>query len=409
MAQGGKGAGVNFLTIALAVALCISLIRRNRSQPVCPPCAAQLTASLQTDPTVLNTRTDTAPTLYDSKPTASAQNTTTTVSESAVQQTSSIQPYNLGPLPSSEKGFTAVLPCANRPQIYTYDPAKDYIAQKLKKKGLYEKGFVLATVNMLELVPPGCTKYAAFADLGTNVGVFTFCVASAGYKVMSFEATPPTAARISASTVLNHFEDRMHLYLSALDAPGHPESVCMVGSAVNMGATQVTYDKHTKVNCATPTPLTTLDELMPEWRGVLHMKIDVEGFEASVLKGAPELLKRTPPCMGQMEISKEQFNPAAKYSYKVALQSLSAANYDIYRGDVISTAVHKELFVPQLVPWRPGDTTQRKVLAERLQQWKKGHTNNIESWFRDSQAVVFFLQRDLASCLDRVVTAHLEC
>lgn len=138
---------------------------------------------------------------------------------------------------------------------------------------------------------------AAYVDVGANVGVFTATVARAtagsGYG-FAFEPVPATAARAAATVALNSLTNVTVVQAAVSDAegeitlftPSNNSSLCSIDPAA--AGRRVAG---ISVSCV------TLDGLAAE--GVLPqvgvLKIDVEGAEPSVLRGAADLLTRDRP------------------------------------------------------------------------------------------------------------------
>jgi FkbM family methyltransferase len=135
-------------------------------------------------------------------------------------------------------------------------------------------------------IGPGATC----VDLGANVGWFTLHFASwvgASGRVIACEADPNVAEDLRQNCRLNAFGNRVEILNTAVsDLPGtvrfmrSPRESSGWGSVLpqpgNQGGTTIDV------------PATTLDEILSS-RGILdvaYLKIDVEGYEFAVLKGA---------------------------------------------------------------------------------------------------------------------------
>jgi FkbM family methyltransferase len=127
-------------------------------------------------------------------------------------------------------------------------------------------------------------------DLGANVGWFTLHFAAwvgAAGRVIACEADPNVAEELRQNCQLNAFADRVEILNNAVsDLPGtvrfirSPRESSGWGSVLrqpgNQGGTMIDV------------PATTLDEILSSRgiRDVAYLKIDVEGYEFAVLKGA---------------------------------------------------------------------------------------------------------------------------
>jgi FkbM family methyltransferase len=137
------------------------------------------------------------------------------------------------------------------------------------------------------LLAPGQT----FVDCGANIGVWTICaghlVKPAG-RVVAFEPNPRIRGRLEEAVRLNELTSTVRIDLSALsNTPGTiwfecsdvPTMSHVVGSSAN-GAIQ----------CYA----TTLDIAM-EGAQLHGIKLDVEGHEIAVLRGAERVLRESRP------------------------------------------------------------------------------------------------------------------
>ncbi|MGV0853238.1 FkbM family methyltransferase [Mycolicibacterium phlei] len=139
-------------------------------------------------------------------------------------------------------------------------------------------GFYSSGLELAALVPTG----ELAIDAGANVGAYSYWIAQAAREVVAFEPQPALAARLAKSgisglTVHNvalsdvvgsadlHVPSRLHsrASLGALDVPAYTVQV----------------------------PLTTLDSF--EFAEVGFIKVDVEGHEEALLRGAENTLRRS--------------------------------------------------------------------------------------------------------------------
>jgi FkbM family methyltransferase len=134
---------------------------------------------------------------------------------------------------------------------------------------------------VLHLLGPG----DLFVDVGANVGVYTVLAAgAAGAHAIAVEPSPDTFAQLKRNVQLNGLDERVALHNLALsDTPGSARFTRGLG-AMNRFAGAADGD-----TCEVP--VTTLDALVGD-RAASLLKIDVEGYETLVLRGAEEFLAR---------------------------------------------------------------------------------------------------------------------
>jgi FkbM family methyltransferase len=127
-------------------------------------------------------------------------------------------------------------------------------------------------------VGPGDVVY----DVGAHVGFFAVCAARLGARVYAFEVSPGNAARLRRNVQLNA------LPIEVVEAAVW-ESDC--GVAVASGGS----DREWIVGPGGSFPSVTLDSFAAAHEPPTLLKIDVEGAEAHVLRGASTVLAERPP------------------------------------------------------------------------------------------------------------------
>ena len=138
---------------------------------------------------------------------------------------------------------------------------------------------------------------ALFLDVGANYGTHSILFLSAGVATISFEPNPNCFSNFRTICELNGLKERWER-VAIGSQPGeldliYPEKETWLGSV------SVDISAQLKTSRATRTervPVKKLDEFLGDIprEGVL-MKIDVEGFECEVIKGASQILKTCKP------------------------------------------------------------------------------------------------------------------
>ena len=187
---------------------------------------------------------------------------------------------------------------------------------------------------ILEAVLAALRPGDVFFDIGANVGYISLETAAAmPVEVHAFEPQPDLARAIAISARLNRF-DRMHVYATAVGDREGTIPLCLPGHSL-----------HASIRSATPgertidVPMLTIDSLVAS--GHLPppavIKIDVEGAEFQVLRGAHQTLRTHQPVL-LFEVN----DNAARFGYQrdqLLTWITERANYRFLRvspGDVLA-------------------------------------------------------------------------
>ncbi|RYH05959.1 FkbM family methyltransferase [Tropicimonas sp. IMCC6043] len=129
---------------------------------------------------------------------------------------------------------------------------------------------------------------ALILDIGSNVGNHTLFLAAAGYRVRSFEPNQDLATAQRESVVRNGFGDHVLVEVCGIGATNSYAAFAVEDHA-NLGAQKLALGEG-------DIQVRRLDDM--EFDGaVAALKIDVEGMEPEVLKGAAELIARDRPLL----------------------------------------------------------------------------------------------------------------
>jgi FkbM family methyltransferase len=127
-----------------------------------------------------------------------------------------------------------------------------------------------------------------FVDVGANIGVYTITAALRGARVLAFEPNGSARAMLAANLALNHVADRVHVLPFAL--------------ADFSGPARFTTDLESSNHLETSPEATgdlvdvrEFDSLVEPGSRVSLIKIDAEGFDEAVLRGARGSLERERP------------------------------------------------------------------------------------------------------------------
>ncbi|KAK7264934.1 hypothetical protein RJT34_32547 [Clitoria ternatea] len=132
-------------------------------------------------------------------------------------------------------------------------------------------------------------------DVGANVGMATFAASAMGFRVLSFEPVFENLQKICEGIYLNRAANLVTLFeAAASDSLGNITVHKLVGrldnSAVSATGAKLAFKSNEEIAFQVRT--VPLDEVIPESECVLLLKIDVQGWEYHVLRGASKLLSR---------------------------------------------------------------------------------------------------------------------
>ncbi len=131
-------------------------------------------------------------------------------------------------------------------------------------------------------------KPFVFVDIGANQGLYTLCAArnAACSKCYSFEPVPKTYGLLSKNIVLNHVADKCATHQAAISNETGVAQIQM--EARHSGGATIKEGRETNAGFDLVLDIKTLnhegfDALVAEGDLPLFVKVDVEGFEATVL------------------------------------------------------------------------------------------------------------------------------
>ncbi|KAL6532186.1 hypothetical protein OROGR_014156 [Orobanche gracilis] len=134
-----------------------------------------------------------------------------------------------------------------------------------------------------------------FVDVGANVGMATFAAAVMGFRVLAFEPVFENLQRICDGIYFNRVGELVQVFeAAASNTIGNITFHKLVGrldnSAVSAAGAKMAFKSNEGI--ALQVRSIPIDEVIRESERVLLLKIDVQGWEYHVLKGASKLLSR---------------------------------------------------------------------------------------------------------------------
>jgi FkbM family methyltransferase len=179
-----------------------------------------------------------------------------------------------------------------------------------------------------------CTKEIVLFDIGAHFGMFSLAAAHFGGKAVAVDPSSIAKRMIATQAALNGSTKSIQIIQAAVsDTNG-------VMGLLSSGVFSDGYLKVAKGRSKrelTQTKATTVDQLVHEFGVPTHLKVDVEGHEAAVLRGARETLYRFSPLIflelhNEMVVS-EGGDPNS------ALDELTGLGYETFQHD--GTAINR--------------------------------------------------------------------
>lgn len=155
-----------------------------------------------------------------------------------------------------------------------------------------------------------------FIDVGANIGFYACLARHAGKAVVAVEPQAKNLKMLYRNLLANNYQDVEVFPMGVSDGPGLVQLYGPSGT----GASMIPGWAHQHSGYASIMPLTTLDLLLADrFPGKkLLIKIDVEGAEHQVLRGATRVLARTPKPSWMIEICLDEYHPQGINPYYMA-------------------------------------------------------------------------------------------
>ena len=177
-----------------------------------------------------------------------------------------------------------------------YHPAYD-----LMRNGIFEVEETAILAKLLHEVD-------LFVDIGANLGYYTCLALQNGKPTIAFEPQQQNLRCLFQNVTANGWEDKVEIFPIALsDQPGLLTLYGASGPSASLIKNWAGYSSRFKKIV----PTSTLDNILAgRFSGQrLLIKMDVEGAEYQVLKGARAMLSLTPKPIWMLEVCLNEFHP----------------------------------------------------------------------------------------------------
>jgi FkbM family methyltransferase len=144
-----------------------------------------------------------------------------------------------------------------------------------------------------------------FIDIGANIGSYTVLAsAHVGAETFSFEPVPSTFSHLINNISINQIMDKVRPFNIGL---GSQKSMIKFTSTLDTMNHVASQDEVGTINVS----IELLDDILQDTKSPILLKIDVEGFETEVIKGASKTLAKS----GLKAIIIELNGSGARYGY----------------------------------------------------------------------------------------------
>jgi FkbM family methyltransferase len=139
-----------------------------------------------------------------------------------------------------------------------------------------------------------CDRSMHLFDIGASYGAFSFVAAHFGGTAVAVDPSPIAVQLIGLQTRLNGYDKHIRIIQACVsDTVGETE---MLSSGVfSDGYFRMARGRSSSE--LTKTRAVTIDQLADQFGPPTHIKIDVEGYEAAVVRGAKRTLTRWAPLL----------------------------------------------------------------------------------------------------------------
>jgi FkbM family methyltransferase len=203
------------------------------------------------------------------------------------------------------------------------NPIRDVgVETSIYNTGTYEKG-------TLQIIKENLKEGEVFVDVGTNIGLmslFASQLVKTSGKVYAFEPHPLTRQILLENIEMNSAENILVSAYAAGSERGR--SRIFDGKDQNRGSASLSLEG--QISKGYEVEVISLDEFFGE-KHISMMKVDVEGYELEVLKGAQNILKRDQPPFLIVECSQLRENTFGSSATPLFDYIKSVNNYRIFK------------------------------------------------------------------------------
>jgi FkbM family methyltransferase len=195
-----------------------------------------------------------------------------------------------------------------------------------------------------------CSERMFLFDIGAHFGIFSLTAAHFGGKAIAVDPSPTATRMIATEAALNGLTDRVRVIRAAV-SDGNGVMGLLSSGVFSHGYFKVAKGRPGRE--LTQVESLTIDHMARQFGAPTHIKIDVEGHETAVLRGAKATLRDFSPVifleLHNEMIAAEGADPGS------ALDELDALGYATFRPDggpfdrsaVLGKAISRTVAMPR--------------------------------------------------------------
>lgn len=172
-----------------------------------------------------------------------------------------------------------------------------------------------------------CREDMLLFDIGAHFGVFSIAAAHFGGRAIAVDPSPVATRMIAIHAKLNECADKVRI-LQATVTSSSGTAPMLSSGAFSDGYYKAAHDDRSDL---TPTRAVTIDQISDTFGSPTHIKIDVEGHEAEVIRGATVTLRQSSPVLF-LELHNEMVISDGGDPHRI-LDELAHLGYDIFATD----------------------------------------------------------------------------
>jgi FkbM family methyltransferase len=174
-------------------------------------------------------------------------------------------------------------------------------AYKLMREGRFE-------IEETSVINAVLDRVDVFVDVGANLGYYTCLASQHGKHVVAFEPQSQNLRCLMQNLVVNSYQDQVEVLPLALSE--RPGLLTLYGASGPSASLIKGWAGYSSIY-SQRVPVSTLDIILGQRfeNDQIFIKIDVEGAEYQVLKGAQAIINRTRRPIWLLEICLQEFHP----------------------------------------------------------------------------------------------------